>query len=68
MRSVDDIDIKFALAFVPAGEPLPKAPSCWHMHPTETNDSGIPTAFDVCNTDHTHTVRQWLAQQAEETQ
>ena len=66
MWSVDDADIKRSLVFVPAGEPLPEAPARWHMHPAETNGRGIPTAFDVCNTDHTHTVREWLAREAEE--
>jgi len=65
---IDDIDIKRAVVFVPAGQPLPEAPSRtrWHMHPAAADDRGIPTAFDVCDTDHTHTVREFLAREAEE--
>ncbi len=66
MWSVGDVDIKFALVFVPAGEPLPEAPARRHMHPAETSECDIPLAFTVCNTDHTHTVREFLARQAEE--
>lgn len=68
MWLVDDVDIKLAVVFVPAGQPLPEAPSRqrWHMHPAETNEHGIPVAFDVCNTDHTNTVREFLAREAEE--
>ncbi len=63
---VNDVDIKLAVVFVPKGEPLPDAPTRWHMHTAETNDRGTPTAFAVCNTDHIHTVREWLAREAEE--
>lgn len=68
MWLVDDLDIRFAVVFVPAGQPLPEAPSRtrWHMHPATTDERGIPTAFDVCNTDHTNTVREILAREAEE--
>lgn len=66
MWRVDDVDIKFALVFVPEGEPLPEAPARWHMHLAETDERGIPTAFDVCNTDHTNAVREFLAREAEE--
>lgn len=70
MWRVDDLDVRIAVVFVPAGQPLPEAPSRtrWHMHPAETNNCGIPTAFDVCNTDHTNTVREFLAREAEERQ
>lgn len=66
MWRVDDLDVRLAVVFVPAGEPLPAEPTRWHMHPAETNDRGIPCAFDVCNTDHTRTVREFLAREAEE--
>lgn len=66
MWSVDDLDVRIAVAFVPAGEPLPDAPARWHMHPTQTNADGIPTEFGVCNTDHIHAVREFLAREAEE--
>lgn len=66
MWLVDDADIKLAAVFVPAGEPLPGAPVRWHMHPADCDESGIPTAYDVCNLDHTHTVREFLAREAEE--
>ena len=66
MWTIDDIDIRLTVVFVPEGEPLPEAPTRWHMHPAETAERGIPTAFAVCNTDHTHTVREFLAREAEE--
>lgn len=66
MFLVDDIDIRLAVVFVPEGEPLPSAPARWHMHPAETNERGIPCAFAVCNTDHTQSVREFLAREAEE--
>jgi len=66
MWSVDDADIKLAAVFVPAGEPLPEAPARWHLHPTDRDEHGIPVAYAVCKTDHTHTVREHLAREAEE--
>lgn len=66
MWTVDDINIRLTIVFVPEGEPLPAAATRWHLHPAETNERGIPVAFDVCNTDHTDTVREFLAREAEE--
>lgn len=66
MWHIDDLNVRIAVVFVPAGEPLPDAPARWHMHPTQTNADGIPTEFGVCNTDHIHAVREFLAREAEE--
>lgn len=66
MWSVDDADIKHALVFVPEGDPLPEAPARWHMHPAEMTERGTPVAFGLCKTDHTQTVREFLAREAEE--
>ncbi len=66
MWGVDSLDIRSAVVFVPAGEPLPEGPTRWHMHPTETNERGAPVAFGLCKTDHTHSVREFLAREAEE--
>lgn len=63
---VDDVGIKLAVQFVPAGEQMPDEPTKWHLHPETTDERGIPTSFGVCNTDHTHTVREFLAREAEE--
>lgn len=63
---VDDVPIKLAVVFVPEGEPLPDGPDGWHMHPTESNADGVPSEFAVCNINHTHSVREFLARQAEE--
>lgn len=64
--SIDDVYVKRAVVFVPAGEPLPEGPAKWHMHPTQTTGDGIPTEFAVCNLSHIHTVREFLAREAEE--
>jgi hypothetical protein len=66
MWHIDDLDVRLAVVFVPAGEPLPTEPARWHMRPTQTNEDGIPVEFGVCNTDHTPTVREFLAREAEE--
>ncbi|GHH57490.1 hypothetical protein [Lentzea cavernae] len=67
MWTVDSLDVRSALVFVAEGEPLPEGPTRWHLDPTGTDERGIPSAFDLCRTDHTQTVREWLARQAEET-
>lgn len=63
--TVDDLDVRLAVVFVPDGEPLPRAPTRWHMHPTGEDAAGIPNSYALCNIDHTHTVREFLARQAE---
>jgi hypothetical protein len=62
---VDDVGIRLAVVFVPAGHPLPTEPDKWHMHPRKVNADGIPEAFGLCNVDHTHTIREFLAAEAE---
>ena len=58
--SVDDVGVKAALRFVPEGEPPPTGPGEWRM------DRTGPASFDVCRDDHTPTVREWLAREAQE--
>lgn len=60
MWSVDDLGVKGALQFVPAGEPLPAGPAGWHL------DRDTATSYGVCRADHTPTVREFLAREAEE--
>lgn len=64
--SVDDIGLKLAVVFVPVGEPLPDAPARWHMHPSGEDTNGIPSSYALCNITHTHSVREFLAREAEE--
>lgn len=64
--SINDIPLKLAVVFVPEGEPLPEAPTRWHMHPTSEDADGIPSSYALCNINHTHSVREFLARQAEE--
>lgn len=66
MWSVGDVHVKLSARFVPAGEPLPAEPTKWHMHPETTDERGIPTSFGICRDDHTHTVREFLAREAQE--
>ncbi len=64
--SVDDVHVKLSVRFVPDGEPLPTEPARWRLHPETTDGRGIPTSFGACREDHTHTVREWLAREAQE--
>lgn len=66
---VDDVDIKAALVFVPEGEPLPVAPESWHWHVKETiPGTPVPASVGICNADHSHSVREFLAAEAESRQ
>jgi hypothetical protein len=64
--SVDDVHVKLAVRFVAESEILPAEPAKWHLHPETTGEHGIPTSFGICNLDHAHTVRDFLAREAEE--
>lgn len=66
MWGIDSIDIKNAVRFVPEGEELPAGPNRWHWHPNRTDGDGAIAAFDLCRDDHSHTVREFLAREAEE--
>lgn len=63
---VDDVDIRAAIVFVPAGEPLPAAPEAWHSHVIETiPGTHFPAALGFCRVDHAASVRAFLAAEAE---
>jgi hypothetical protein len=62
---IDDIYIKKACRFVPEGEPLPVEPDKWHMHETEWTAEGFPIQLAICNSNHMHSVREYLAAEAE---
>jgi len=62
---IDDIYIKKAVRFVPDGEPLPDEPNKWHTHESEQAADGFPGALAICNSNHMHSVREYLAAEAE---
>lgn len=62
---VNDVDIRLAVQFVPNGEPLPTAPEKGHWHTVERTEDGFPAASGWCNYDHTVSIREWLAAEAE---
>jgi hypothetical protein len=40
-------------------------PDKWHMHETEWTAEGFPIQLAICNSNHMHSVREYLAAEAE---